>query len=174
MYQKANRGSARRLRVTGAAAQLSMAFLLMFAVFMQTPVALAVESETADTLLDLERKIEIQKRIMELRALQIKRQEQDMRLFKGSSGAAPAGQGPQVVRIPEIRLAMIRSYKKRMVAGLYYGDRYMVVKKGDFLDEGVKVLNVDAMGVLIDVHGSKQRFGLNHLPTHSDAKGNTQ
>jgi len=173
MYQKAKRESAQLLRLLRAALLLPLAFLLMPVLLMQAPATLAVGGETADTLLDLERKIAIQKRMMELRELQIKRQEQDMRLFKGRSGAAP-GEGPQVVRIPEIRLAMIRTYKQRMVAGLYYGDRYIVVKKGDLLDQGVKVLKVDAMGVLMDVHGSKQRFGLNRMPARSSSKEKTQ
>jgi len=142
---------------------LCLTGLLLAAMCMPVSVLQAEAIETADTLLDLERKIEIQKRTMELRELQIKRQEQDMRFFKGSmGGGGNAGSGPVVVRVPEIRLDMIRTFKHKMVAGLHYGERYQVVRKGDVIDQGVKVLKVTNLGVVIDVHGSKMHFGLNH------------
>ncbi|PIP02930.1 MAG: hypothetical protein COW18_05515 [Zetaproteobacteria bacterium CG12_big_fil_rev_8_21_14_0_65_54_13] len=125
--------------------------------FVSSPYLYAAEGETADDLLEIERQIEVQTRMLKLRELQIQRQEQDMRFYQAGMGSN--GQ-PEIVHIPRITLEMIRSHAGQLVAGIRYGNRYLDVRKGDLLDQGVKVADVTVLGVALDVHGSPMQVSL--------------
>jgi len=118
---------------------------------------MADESVTADQLLDLERKIAVQKRLIELRKLQLQQQSQDVQLF----GAGPNKSGkPVVIQMPVIRLKSLRSRGGVIVAGLEYGRRFIEVHQGDSIEQGVRVQAISQDGIRINFHGSTMRFGL--------------
>jgi len=129
-------------------------------VLMMTIVAgegMAGESATADQLLDLERKIAVQKRMIELRKLQLQQQNQEVQLF----GAGPNKSGkPVVIQMPVIHLKSLRSRGSAIVAGLEYGPRFLEVRQGDILEQDVRVQAISQEGVRINFHGSTMRFGL--------------
>lgn len=125
----------------------------------------AEEGQTADDLLEIERQIEVNTRLLKLRELQLQRQEQDMRYYQ--SGLGSSGK-PEIVHIPRITLEMIRTHAGQLVAGIRYGNRYMDVKKGDTLDMGVKVVDVTVLGVALDVHGSPMQIGLDAVAAEND------
>ncbi|OIO75268.1 MAG: hypothetical protein AUJ57_00490 [Zetaproteobacteria bacterium CG1_02_53_45] len=142
--------------------------LMIALLFMCTPSLHAADGETADELLEIERQIEVNTRLLKLREVQLQRQEQDMRYYQ--SGLGSSGK-PEIVHIPKITLEMIRTHAGQLVAGIRYGNRYMDVKKGDTLDMGVKVIDVTVLGVALDVHGSPMQIGLD--ATSAD-EGNAQ
>jgi len=146
------------------------AMFVLLGMLFPFPVAALDSVQTADDLLEVERQIEINKRMLELRDLQIKRQEQDMRFFQGGMGNAD---GPSVVRVPPMRLEMIRSYHGELIAGLRYGSQYMDLRKGDQVDQGIKVVEINALGLLLNVHGSQMRLGLNREVDHKESSGDS-
>ena len=117
----------------------------------------AVVGATADQLLELERRIAIQKRMNELRQLQLQQQEQEMKLF--GNGNSKSGE-PVVIQMPRVRLLSLRSKMGKLEARLRYGMRSLTVHKGELIEAGVRVADVNADGVRIDFHGSEMRLGI--------------